>query len=443
MKIQISDHFTYGRLFKFVISSVVMMIFTSIYSVVDGLFVANIVGSNALSSINIVMPLIMIVGAFGFMLGTGGGAEISKTIGQGDLKKANEYFTMLIVTIISVGVVLSILCIVFMKPICYFLGASELLIDDCVKYGKILIFGSTLFMLQTSFQTFYIIAEKPHIALALTTASGIVNIVLDYVFVYVMNLGISGAGLATVCGYVVGSVIPLIYFMTSKSSKLHFTTLKMYPKVLLHSVVNGSSEMLTNISSSIVTFLYNKQMMNLIGEDGVASITVIMYINFIFIAIYLGFSMGVAPIVGYNYGANNQEELQNIFKKGIRVIGGMAIVMTIFSQIVAVPLVSLFLGKDNPLSSMTVQGFRIYSLSFLICGVNIFGSSFFTALCNGLISAVISTLRSLVFQSCMILILPVLFEINGIWSSVVVAEALTLIVTIFCLVRNKNRYHYF
>lgn len=443
MKIQLSDHFTYGRLFKFVLPSIVMMIFTSMYSVVDGLFISNLVGSNALASINIIYPLIMIIASFGFMLGTGGGAVISKTLGQGDNEKANQYFTMLIIVDIVIGIILSVVCIIFIELIAYLMGASDLLIEDCIIYGKILLIGTTLFMLQNAFQTFFIVAEKPHLGLILTVICGLTNMFLDFLFVYAFKWGIAGAALATISGYAIGGIVPLIYFLNNKNtSKIRFSKTKIYPKVLLHSCINGSSEMLTNISMSIVTFLYNKQMMSLIGEDGVASITVIMYVNFVFVATFIGFSIGTSPIIGYNYGADNHEELKNMFSKSIKIILITSIIMFILSELISKLLVSLFVGTDNDLSNMTIHGFRLYAISFLICGINIYSSSFFTSLSNGLISAIISTLRSFILQVIMILLLPRFLNIDGIWLSIVFSELITAIITILFLITNRKKYNY-
>lgn len=440
MKIQLSDHFTYGKLFKFVISSVIMMIFSSLYSVVDGLFIANIVGSNALASINIIYPLIMIIASFGFMIGTGGGAIISKTLGQNDNERANKYFTMFVYSIVIFGVIIATLCIIFTKQIAYLLGANELLIEDCVIYGRILLIGVIPFMLQNSFQTFLIIAEKPHLGLALNLICGTTNIVLDFVFVYVLKMGIAGAGLATIIGYFIGGTVPVIYFIVNKKVNLQFTKFKFYPRVFLNSCINGSSEMLTNISMSIITMLYNLQMMKLIGEDGVASITVIMYVNFVFVSSFLGFSIGTAPIISYNYGADNDFELKNMFSKSIKIISITSIVMFILSEVLAETLVGLFV-KDT-LFEMTLHGFRLYSISFLLCGINIYASSFFTALNNGLLSAIISVLRSFLLQAIMILLLPKFLDLNGIWLSVVFSELITSVVSITLLIKNKHKYNY-
>lgn len=442
MQIQLSDHFTYRKLFRFTLPSVIMMIFTSIYGVVDGLFVSNIVGSNALSSINIVWPLMVVIGAFGFMLGTGGSAEVAKTLGQGKKEMANRYFTMIILTILAIGVVMSVICISFIRPISYMLGASDILIEDCVTYGTIILIGTPAFMLQTTFQTFFITAQKQKIGLLLTVLSGCTNIVLDFLFVYVMKLGLAGAAIATVLGYVVGGVIPFFYFLLPNSSLLRFVKTKLYPKVLLHSAANGSSEMLSNISMSIVTFLYNIQMMHLIGEDGVAAITVILYVHFICISSLLGFSIGVAPIIGFHYGAGDKSELKNLFGKCMKIVLGLSVFMTVFSELFALPMTAMFLRQNNELMKMTVVGFRLYATSFLFCGINIFASAFFTSLCNGMISAIISFLRSLVLQSVMIIFLPMLFGITGIWISLTAAEFLTLFISIYFLISQRKKYGY-
>ena len=442
MKIKLSDHFTFSRLLRYALPSVIMMIFTSIYSVVDGLFIANLVGSNALSSINIVMPMVIIVGAFGFMLGTGGSAVVAVKLGQGKPKTANEYFSMIISVIAAIGITLSAVCIIFIKPICRVLGASDILIDGCVTYGTILLIGSAAFMLQTTFQTFFVVAEKPHLGLTLTVISGVANMVLDYVFVYLLRGGIAGAAWATVCGYLIGSVVPLIYFLLPNKSLLRLSRFKFAPRVLLNSSINGSSEMMTQVSMSVITLLYNLQMMRLLGEDGVASITVIMYVNFILIAVFIGYSMGTAPIVGYNYGAGNREELKGVFRKSMIIISVCSVAMTASAIALSGFLSNIFIGANPELAQLTAHGFRLNAFSFLIAGFNIYGSSFFTALCNGKLSALISFLRSLILQAIMIIVLPMLLGLDGVWLSVVVAELLTVIVTVICFITNRKKYHY-
>ncbi len=442
MNIQLSDHFTFGRLVRFTLPSVIMMIFTSIYSVVDGLFVSNFVGSNALSSVNIIFPLIMVIGAFGFMLGTGGSAEVAKVLGMGKEKQANEYFSMLIIVITILGVFLSILGFIFIRPISYLLGASPVLIEDCVIYGRIMVAGSAAFMLQTTFQSFFMAAGKPQIGLILTVVSGLTNIVLDFVFIYVFKWGVGGAAAATVCSYLVGGILPVFYFAFPNSSTLHFCRTKFYPRILLHSCTNGSSEMMTNVSQSLITFLYNLQMMRLIGEDGVAAITVILYLSFVFMSIFIGFSMGLAPLVSYHYGAGNHDELKNLFSKGWKTIIAASLAMFLLAWVTSDSLAVMFVGKNAELAEMTAWGVKLSAFSFLFSGMNVFGSSFFTALCNGAISAAISFMRSLFLQTTMILLLPIFLGIDGIWLAVAAAELITVIVTVGFFIGQKKRYHY-
>ena len=442
MKIKLSDHFTYRRLLRFTLPTVVMMLFTSVYSIVDGLFVSNFVSTNALASINIIYPLIQMIGAIGFMLGTGGSAEVARTFGEGDKRRAQEIFSLLVIAVAVLGVGFSAVCLYNIRPLCGLFGASALLMDDCVSYGAILLIGTPAFMLQSAFQTYYVMAEKPHTGLALTIAAGVTNIVFDYLFVCVFQWGIAGAAVATDLGYLVGGVIPLFYFAFPNRSRLRFVRPRWYWYALLHSCANGSSEMFSNVSVALITLLYNLQLMKLIGEDGVAAMSVIMYVSFIFIAVMLGFSLGAAPIISYHYGAQNHAELHSMFRKCFAIVLAASVVLTLVAEVFARPLVEVFIGSKPELVVFTAHAFRLYSISYLICGVNIFASAFFTALCNGAISATISTLRTLVLQALMILALPVVFGLNGIWLAVTVAEAMTLLVSLWFVVRMKGRYHY-
>lgn len=442
MKIRLSDHFTTSRLLRFTFPSIVMMLFTSIYSVVDGLFIANCVGSNALSAVNIIFPALMILGAFGFMLGAGGSAEVGRALGEGKPVLAKRYFTTLILTILCLGALLSALVFLFIRPISVLLGATDLLIDDCMIYGRILAAGSVFFMLQSAFQTFFILAEKPKLGLLFTVASGLTNIVFDFVFVYLLEMGVAGAAIATVTGYAVGGVIPLFYFLSNNGSLLRFTKTELYPKMLLSSAANGSSEMVSNISSSVVTMLYNLQMLRLLGEGGVASITVIMYINFIFVAVNIGFSIGAAPVVSYHYGAQNTAELKNVFKRSLGVITVVSLAMFVLAEVLSSLLISLFLSSDPEFAAISLHGLRVASVSFLLAGVNIYASSFFTALCNGKVSAIISFLRSLVFPVAALLTLPYLFDVEGVWLSLVLSEALAFAISVFFLVFKRKKYQY-
>ncbi len=442
MPIKLSDHFTYRKLLRFTLPSIIMMVISSIYSVVDGLFVSNLIGDLALSSVNIVFPVAMIVGSFGFMLGTGGSAIVARTMGEGDQEQANRYFSMIILAVVLLGVVLSTFCVIYTEPIARFAGASDALIEDCIVYGRILLAGSVPFMLQTSFQSFFVVAEKPQMGLALSIAAGVTNMVLDYVLIAVCGLGIAGAAIATVLGYCVGGVLPLLYFLHPKRKGMRLTRTRFYGKQLLHACANGSSELLSNISSSVVGILYNLQLMRLIGEAGVAAYSVMMYVDFVFIAAFLGFSIGSAPIVSYHYGAANQTELKNVFRKSMVVILCTSLAMVVLSELLSRPLSSAFVGYNAELLDMTVHGFRLFALCYLFAGINIYASSFFTALCNGALSALISFLRSLLLRGGMVLLMPLLFDLDGIWAAVTVAEGLAAIVSVGLLYAMRKRYQY-
>lgn len=442
MPIKLSDHFTYRKLLRFTLPSIIMMVISSVYSVVDGLFVSNLIGDLALSSVNIVFPVAMIVGSFGFMLGTGGSAIVARTMGEGDQEQANRYFSMIILAVVLLGVVLSTFCVIYTEPIARFAGASDALIEDCIVYGRILLAGSVPFMLQTSFQSFFVVAEKPQMGLALSIAAGVTNMVLDYVLIAVCGLGIAGAAIATVLGYCVGGVLPLLYFLHPKRKGMRLTHTRFYGKQLLHACANGSSELLSNISSSIVGILYNLQLMRLIGEAGVAAYSVMMYVDFVFIAAFLGFSIGSAPIVSYHYGAANQTELKNVFRKSMVVILCTSLAMVVLSELLSQPLSSAFVGYNAELLDMTVHGFRLFALCYLFAGINIYASSFFTALCNGALSALISFLRSLLLRGGMVLLMPLLFDLDGIWAAVTVAEGLAAIISVGLLYAMRKRYQY-
>ncbi len=442
MRIQLSDHFTYSKLLRFVYPSIMMMIFTSIYSVVDGLFVSNYVGKTPFAALNLVWPFIMLLAAIGFMLGTGGGAIVAKTLGEGDREKANEYFSLLIYVTLTVSVVLMIVGLVWMPDIAVFLGATEEMLEHCVIYGRVTVAALPAFMLQNTFQSFFPTAEKPKLGLIITAAAGVTNMVLDYVFVAVFRWGLAGAALATGMCQVVGGVVPVIYFFSRNSSLLRLGRTRFYSRVLLKACTNGSSELMTNVCNSVVNILYNFQLMRLIGEDGVSAFGIIMYVMFIFAAAFLGYSIGMAPIVGYHYGADNREELKSLRKKSLRLIVGAGAVLVVLAEVLALPLARMFVGYDPELTALTCHAFRLFSLSYLFMGVNIFGSAFFTALSNGAISAGISFLRTLVFQVAAVLILPVFFDVEGVWMSVIVAEVLALGVTAACLAKNRKRYGY-
>ena len=442
MKIELSEHFTYKKLLRFVLPSIIMMVFTSIYSVVDGLFVSNFVGKSAFAAVNLVMPILMGLSALGFMIGTGGSAIVAKTLGEKKPEKANEYFSMLIYVTLFGGIALALLGAVLIRPICTLFGASGSLLEQCVLYGRISFISLAPFMLENVFQSFFVAAQKPKLGLYVMLAAGITNMVLDYLFIAVLGFGIAGAAIATVCGECIGGLFPLIYFSRKNSSLLHLGKAHFHGRILLQACTNGSSELMTNLSSSIVNSLFNLQLMKLAGADGVAAYGTIMYVNFIFMAIYFGYSIGSAPIVSYNYGAANHSELKNMFGKSLRLVAIWGVALVLLAQLIATPLARIFVGYDRDLFYLTRHGFLIASMAFLISGYNVFASSFFTALNNGLLSALISFLRTLVFQLSAILILPNLLGIDGIWCSMAAAELLTLGVTLTCLITQRKKYHY-
>lgn len=441
--IQLSDHFTYARLFRFVLPSIVMMVFTSIYGVVDGLFVSNFAGKTAFASINLIMPFLIILGAMGFMLGTGGTALVSRVLGEGDKERANEYFSMITLFGILLGVILTVVGVLAMRPMAILLGATEAMVDDCVLYGRIVVCFLTSFMLQNMFQSFLIAAERPKFGLLITLAAGVTNMVLDALFVGVFRLGIAGAAIATGISQTVGGVVPLMYFLFSKSSPLRLRWTKFEAQPLLRSCANGSSELMSNISGSLIGMLYNAQLMRFLGEDGVATYGVLMYVQFIFVAIDIGYSIGCAPIISYHYGARNHPELRNLLTKGLKVMGILGIVMTIAAISLSGTLANIFVGYDATLCELTRHAFHLFSFAFLLAGFNIFLSSFFTALNNGGVSAAISFLRTLVFQAASVILLPMALDVDGLWWAASAAEALAFVVSIGFLLAMKGKYHYF
>lgn len=442
MKISLSDHFTYRKLLKFVAPSAVMMMFTSIYGVVDGLFVSNYVGKVPFAAINLVMPFIMILGGIGFMIGTGGSALVSKTLGEGDREKANRYFTMMIYLSLICGAAASVIGFVFIRPISYLLGATDAMIGDCVEYGRMIFLFTTAFMMQNVFQSFLVTAEKPRLGLLATVGAGVTNMALDAWFIAGLGWGVKGAALATGISQTVGGILPLIYFLRPNSSLLKITRTKLEGRPVFLAVTNGSSELMSNISASVVSMIYNIQLMKFAGEDGVAAYGVLMYVQFVFIALFIGYAIGSAPIIGYHYGAINHSELKNMLKKSIIIMSISGIIMTLLAQALALPLAKVFVGYDEGLFDMTVHAFRVFSFSFILAGINIFASSFFTALNNGAVSAAISFLRTLIFQSTAVIVLPMIWELDGIWLSITVAEVFALIISVTFLAAKRKKYNY-
>ncbi len=442
MKIQLSDHFTYEKLLRFVLPSVIMMIFTSVYGVVDGIFVSNFAGKTPFAAINLIMPYVMLFGSFGFLIGTGGTALISKTLGMGDRKKANEVFSLLVWTSVLGGVALTAVSLLLLRPAAVRLGAAGQMLEDCVLYGSIVLPATTAYVLQFAFQSFCVAAEKSNLSLITTVVSGVCNILLDALFVAGFRWGLAGAAAATAISQMVGAVLPLVYFARPNKSLLRLCRCAFDGKALLRTLTNGSSELMTNISLSIVGMLYNIQLMEYAGEDGVAAYGVIMYVNLFFLSIFIGYAIGSAPLIGFNYGADNRRELKNLFRKSLVILGTSALAMTGSAILLARPLAAVFVGYDQVLLEMTVRGFILYALSFLFSGFNIFSSSMFTALNNGLVSAGLSFLRTLVFQVGAVLLLPLLLMLDGIWLSVAAAELAALAVTILCFIKYRKRYHY-
>ncbi len=433
-RIQLSDHFTYKRLLRFVLPSIIMMIFTSVYGVVDGLFVSNFAGKAAFAAVNLIMPVPILLGALGFMLGTGGSAIVAKTLGEGKRQLANQYFSMLVLVAFVGAAVLAVTGTVLIRPLALLLGADGEMLGHCVTYGRIILISLPFFALQNIFQSFLVTAERPSLGLKITIAAGVTNMVLD--------LGVAGAAAATVISETVGGCVPLVYFLRPNSSLLRLERPQIAWRILGHACANGSSELMTNVSMSVVNMLYNIQLMRFAGENGVAAYGTIMYVNFFFVAAFIGYSIGMAPVVGFNHGARNHMELRNVFRKSLRLILIAGAAMTVLGLLLSGVLAKIFVGYDGELLELTRRGFRIYCSSFLIMGFNIFGSAFFTALGSGLISALISFLRTLVFQVMAVLLLPLLLGIDGIWLAILMAEILALAVTGSFLIGKRKKYNY-
>lgn len=442
MNIQLSEHFTYGKLLKFTFPSIVMMVFTSIYGVVDGVFVSNFAGSESFAAVNLIMPFLMVLGAIGFMLGTGGSALVAFILGTGDGQKANRVFSLMVYVLIVLGGIFMVGGILFMEPMARLLGADETMLPVCVQYGRIVMLGLIPFMLQNTFQSFLVTAERPHFGLYITIAAGVTNMALDALFVGVLRWGVAGAAAATVISQIVGGVIPLVYFICPNKSKLRLGKTKMDFRMLGKAAANGSSEFMTNVSMSLVNMLYNWQLMRLIGAQGVAVFGIIMYVSFIFAAIFIGYSMGSAPVIGFHYGAGNKEELKGLFRKSLWILLVFSVVLTGLAMMLAKPLAMIFVAYDAELLELTKRALTIYSFAFLMSGFNIFASSFFTALNDGLTSALISFGRTLMFQVASVLLLPLIFDVDGIWAAVILAEGLALILSAVCVIRNRKKYGY-
>ena len=442
MAIRLSDRFSYGRLARFALPSIAMMIFISIYSMVDGLFVSNFTGKEALAAVNLVYPLAMALGSIGFMFGTGGAALVAKTMGEGDEVRANRLFTFIALAAAALSVALCAVGAFALEPLLGFLGADGQLLDLSLLYGRVLLAALPFSVLQNMFQSFFIAAEKPYVGLAVTVAAGLSNIVLDYLFIVVFGWGIAGAAVATMVGQVLGAAVSVAYFARSRTSRLRFARPVRDLRALGKACVNGSSELMTEVAASVVSTLYNFQLLMLLGADGVAAYGVIMYVNFVFTAVFFGFAMGTGPVVSYHYGAQNKDELKSLFRKSLVLVGGAGVAMFAASQLFGGALVGVFVGYDPDLVALTLHGFRIYSVSFLMAGFNIYGSAFFTALNNGKVSALVSFMRTLVFETSTVMLLPLVWGVDGVWSAIIVAEACALVLTVGFLVYLRKPYGY-
>lgn len=442
MKIYLSDKFTYGKLLRFTAPSIIMMIFTSIYGVVDGFFVSNYVGKTPFAAVNFIYPFLMILGTAGFMFGTGGSAIVAKTLGENNEEKANRLFSFFVYISVALGAVIAVLAFIFIRPIAAALHAEGELLENCVLYGRIFILGLPMYVLQMEFQSFFVTAGKPGLGFLSTVAGGLTNMIFDALFIVVFKWGLAGAAAATVMGQCVGGIIPLAYFFRPNTSLLRLGKTNFDGAALLKATTNGSSELMSNISMSLVSMLYNIQLIKYAGEDGVSAYGVLMYVNLVFLAIFIGYSIGTAPVIGYHYGAKNPAEIGSILKKSFVIIGISSLAMLGFSEVMAEPLSRIFVGYDPALYEMTVHGFRIFSFQFLFAGVSIFASSFFTALSNGGVSAMISFLRTLVFQTAAILILPLIWKLDGIWISIVAAELVSFVVSLIYIAAKRKKYGY-
>lgn len=444
MNIRLSDHFSYGRLLRFTLPSIAMMIFTSIYSVVDGFFVSNFAGKTPFAAVNLIMPFLMVVSTVGFMFGTGGTAIVAKVLGEGDRDRANRYFSLFTYVAFGLGALFSVLGILFIRPIARLLGAEGALLENCVVYARINLAATPFFILQLLFQSFFITAEKPQLGLAVTISSGVTNMVLDAVLVTLLPLPfkLTGAAIATAMSQAVGGVVPLFYFFRKNSSILQLGKTSYEGKAVLRACTNGSSEFMSNISMSIVGMLYNIQLMKYAGENGIAAYGVMMYVSMVFSGAFIGYSIGTAPVIGYHYGAQNHRELKSLLRKSICLISIFGICMVTAAQLLAVPLSRIFVGYDPALMALTVSGFRIFALSFLFMGFAIFSSGFFTALNDGLTSALISFLRTLVFQVAAVVLLPLIWGIDGVWISIVVAEVMAVMLGIVFLILKQKKFQY-
>ncbi|MCQ2343841.1 MAG: MATE family efflux transporter [Paludibacteraceae bacterium] len=443
MRIQLSDHYGYRKLFRFTLPSILMILFTSIYGVVDGLFISNYVGTTAFAAVNLIMPLLMITGSVGYMIGSGGSALVAKIMGEGDDARANRLFTMMVWLSVILGVILNGITYFLLRPVSILFGATGPMLEYCVRYGTVIVFGGTFFILQFVFQPFFVAAEQPRLGMWVTIAAGVTNIIGDFVLVGLLHYGLVGAAMASNFSQVVGSVIPIIYFRGRNNSRIHLTTAEWDFKAILHTFSNGASEMVTNVSLSLVNILYNVKLLSLAGQNGVAAYGIIMYASYMFVSVYLGYAMGVMPVVGFHYGAGNRDELRSLLRHSCVILTLLGILFTTLAEIFAYPIAGVFVGYDPELHTFATHAFRLYMLAFVVSPFNIFASSFFTALNNGYVSATISFTRLFLFQIGAILILPIFFGVDGIWSAIIASEVLSLLVVTYFFLTRRSRYGYF
>ena len=438
----LAKNFDAISLLKFAFPSIVMMLFMGLYTIVDTIFVARFVDTNALSSINIVCPVINLTVGMGTMLSTGGSAVVAKKMGNGKAEEARSNFTLIVLTGAVIGLLITVTGLLFLDEIIWGLGASQVLFPYCRDYLTIQLVFVIGNMMQVLYQNLFVTAGKPTLGLVLAVLAGIANIVFDYVFIVFFQMGVGGAAIGTGIGYMIPTIIGTIFFLT-KRSDLHFCKPKMDLFVLLKSCFNGVSEMVSQCSTAVTTFLFNITMMNLLGEDGVAAITVLIYSQFLLTTLYIGFSMGTAPVVSYHYGSKDVKQLKKIVRICFRFIAGISILVFLFSLLGGKTIAKIFAENNRNVFEITKNGFIIFSFSFLFSGCNIFSSALFTALSNGKVSAAISFLRTFGFIMAFLLVLPRFLEVTGVWLAVPFAEFFTLILTIYLIFRNQKLYHYF
>ena len=439
---QLSQHFTCRRLLRYCLPSIIMMVFTSVYGVVDGFFVSNFAGKTPFAAVNFIMPILMILGCAGFMFGTGGSALIGMALGEGDNKKANNIFSLVVYSSIVCGVLLAIIGLVILRPVATLMGAENEMLRQCLIYGGIFLAGLPFYILQYEFQCLFATADKHKLGMYVTIIAGCTNIVLDALFVAVFPWGVAGAAVATVISQIAGGIIPLVYFLRKNDSPLRLTKCSFDGTALLKTCTNGSSELMSNISASVVGMLFNVQLMKYAGENGVAAYGVLMYVSWIFQAIFLGYTVGTAPVVSYHYGADNKDEVKNLLKKSLIIVAAVAVCMFVAGELLSWPLAKIFVGYDAELMDMTVNAFYIFSFSLFFFGYSVLGSSFFTALGDGLTSAAIAFLRTLVFQIAAVMLLPLIFGLNGIWASIVAAEIVSVAVMAVFFAIKRKKYGY-